>query len=276
MNEDGYHFLVYKTTNLVNGKFYIGFHKTLDIDDGYLGSGKLIRRAIEKYGPSNFARIILQDFDTKEAAEAYEASLVNTEFVLETENYNLALGGNVRIMPGASNPFFGKTHTEETRKKISEAKLGVTMESRRSRYIIHGKLVLGAETACSILELTTNRRENLLVMCGDPSIPAVFYEDALVQEAAQKYFNRKLERLATKSLVLSEGARARFSGKKKTPEHRQNISKGLRGIPRLNPQNSDPVKIARTVAKTRGTKRSPESRLKMSEAAKSRTQISKI
>jgi hypothetical protein len=41
---------VYRTTNLVNGKFYIGVHKTDDPNDGYLGSGKLIGRAFQKYG----------------------------------------------------------------------------------------------------------------------------------------------------------------------------------------------------------------------------------
>lgn len=84
------YFTIYKITNLLNGKFYIGKHQTKNLDDGYFGSGKLLRLAIDKYGKENFKKEILEVHDTEEAMNAAEARLVN----LSKESYNLCEGGN--------------------------------------------------------------------------------------------------------------------------------------------------------------------------------------
>lgn len=49
---------LYEITNTVNGKIYVGVHKTQDLDDGYMGSGKIIRSAIAKHGFANFTKVI--------------------------------------------------------------------------------------------------------------------------------------------------------------------------------------------------------------------------
>jgi len=86
-------YTVYKTTNKINGKFYVGCHKTSDLDDSYLGSGKLLRRAIEKHGIENFEREILHVFDNPEEMFAKEKEIVTEEFLSENNTYNLKLGG---------------------------------------------------------------------------------------------------------------------------------------------------------------------------------------
>lgn len=88
------HYFVYRTVCLINGKEYIGCHKTEDIDDGYLGSGKYLKRAIEKYGRESFRREVIQYCDTEEEMFSLERELVNEDYISETNTYNLRVGGS--------------------------------------------------------------------------------------------------------------------------------------------------------------------------------------
>ena len=68
---------VYITTNLVNGKQYIGDHSTNKLNDGYLGSGKLLKQSIKKHGNNKFKYEILDFFETKNAAFIAQQKYIN-------------------------------------------------------------------------------------------------------------------------------------------------------------------------------------------------------
>lgn len=85
---------VYKITNTINNKIYIGVHKTDNLDDGYMGSGSILKKSIEKYGIGNFKKEILNFYETYEEALNAERELVNESFINDPSNYNIRTGGS--------------------------------------------------------------------------------------------------------------------------------------------------------------------------------------
>jgi hypothetical protein len=88
------YYTVYKVTNNINGKFYIGTHKTTDVNDDYMGSGKYLMHSQRKHGIDNFTKEILFTYDNPEEMYAKEAEIVNEEFIAEENTYNLKVGGS--------------------------------------------------------------------------------------------------------------------------------------------------------------------------------------
>jgi group I intron endonuclease len=106
--------LIYKTTCLENNKIYIGQHKTTIIEDGYLGSGKLLKRALDKYGKCMFKRDILFIVDNIEDANRLEEQMIESHDSTDRE-----IGYNI-----TKHAWGGQPITEESRKKISEKMTG--------------------------------------------------------------------------------------------------------------------------------------------------------
>lgn len=82
-------YTIYKITNNINNKYYIGKHITNNIDDSYMGSGKAIKAAIKKYGRGAFKKEILHVFDNEEDMSVMEKRLV----CVCNDSYNLTEGG---------------------------------------------------------------------------------------------------------------------------------------------------------------------------------------
>ncbi len=90
--EKKYHYL-YKTTNMINGKYYYGMHSTSNMNDEYLGSGKRLRYSIRKYGKENFKLEVLQFFESRDELIEAEKLLITDDIINEINCMNLMKGG---------------------------------------------------------------------------------------------------------------------------------------------------------------------------------------
>jgi len=132
---------IYKITNLINGKIYIGKENTYDSD--YLGSGLIINRAIKKYGRENFKKDVIDTADTLEDLNEKEIYWIKEYDSINNKiGYNIMIGGdggdNFTNHPnkeeirkkfslrstGSKNPMFGKKHSKKSIEQISKNRKG--------------------------------------------------------------------------------------------------------------------------------------------------------
>jgi len=104
--------IIYKITNLINNKIYIGAHSTININDDYMGSGHTLKRSQKKYGIENFTKDVLFIFNTSDEMYKKEAEIVTKSFCMEQTNYNVRVGGI-----GGFNHYNGTDQHKESAKK---------------------------------------------------------------------------------------------------------------------------------------------------------------
>ena len=109
-----FHF-VYITTNVIDGKQYIGDHSADNIEDNYKGSGKYLKNAILKYGRQNFKREILEFFPTRKEAFNSQSPLIIKHNTLYPNGYNISPSGGM---------LEGGSHSEESKDKIGKGNNG--------------------------------------------------------------------------------------------------------------------------------------------------------
>lgn len=86
-------FTIYKITCIIDGKFYIGKHKTRNPNDYYMGSSPELKADIEKYGKQYFKKEILFTYKTENRMKKKEKEIVTEDLVMNPECYNIRLGG---------------------------------------------------------------------------------------------------------------------------------------------------------------------------------------
>jgi group I intron endonuclease len=119
--------ILYQTTNNVNGKVYIGVHRlqNTSYSKNYLGSGKGLKQSIKKYGKENFSRTTLAEFNCAKDAYLAEKSIVTEDFVNLSDTYNMKVGGEGGI---------GLVHTLETKAKLSACNTGkIVLEETKAK-----------------------------------------------------------------------------------------------------------------------------------------------
>ncbi|CAB4124767.1 grpIintron_endo, group I intron endonuclease [uncultured Caudovirales phage] len=104
----------------------MGIHKTKSLEDGYMGSGKLLKRAMQKHGIHNFKKDIVEFFDTELEMVQREQEIVTEEFIAKDSNYNIMPGGRFGSKERNGLTFEGYNHTQEVKEKLRQSSTGRT------------------------------------------------------------------------------------------------------------------------------------------------------
>ena len=293
-------YTVYRTTNLINSKVYIGFHSINNYDDiicvesingsifndGYMGSGKLIKRALQKYGPINFKQSLVFISDDKKEAELLEKEIVNIKWIKSDDNYNVSIGGNVTILFGEDNGFYNKKHTRESIEKIQKSR-NQTKATKPFSWCEIVNVETGDQytTYSEIYEkYNLNNRNNIyqLIALGVLKYKSKYLNDIAIKNynKREKWISEADERLAT----LKENTSNRFKGIPKTPESNikrgKSISRWIKNNPiehklRMDKINKNPEKIRKSAEKHIGMKRTELTKKNISESLKGKQSVNK-
>jgi len=121
-----YHF-IYRTTNTVNNKFYVGMHSTDNLQDGYIGSGRRLWVSIRKYGKENHKFEILEYCLDRESLKQREKEIVNEQFLRNSLCLNL--------QPGGAGGFINEAH--QLKCASAGGKVGGRVSGKRSVLFMH-------------------------------------------------------------------------------------------------------------------------------------------
>lgn len=209
--------IVYKYTNKVNGKQYIGQtirgfrerHKQHLRDNT-----TYFDRALSKYGEDSFEWEILYEASNSDDLNEKEIELIQKYNTIKPNGYNITLG---------ENSFSGYSHTDKTRRKISE--------SLKSFYKENPYIFAGENNPCYGVRWSDERKNEM------SKIKQSFWKDndkarKEMSEIKKRHYRdnpelRELKSRQTKEWIANNGHH--FKGKKHTEESKMKMSKALKG-----------------------------------------------
>ena len=211
---------IYKTTNLINNKIYIGQHTASEFDKYYKGSGVMLTRAFKKYGKENFSCVLLEAVESKKDLDIREAYWINKLNSRDSDiGYNITAGGEGTV---------GYRHTEEAKKKMSVAKKGKPLtEAQKNAISMHvkgHKMSEDTKAKLRAINLGSKRSEETKQKMREAHRrnPRNFTE-----EYRHKLRESRADAIASGRWSISEEGmeRLRASGSRpKSQEHRKHIS----------------------------------------------------
>jgi len=190
-----YH-IVYLTTNLINGKIYVGVHETYNLNDGYKGSGIGIKNAFRKYKKRNFKCQILHYCVDSDHAYELEEQIVDKWFISRPDTYNQVTGGK--------HYSIGRTYSLESVMKLSK--------TRKEKGLAKGQLNNGSKT-----NMLTDQRITKASKAKETRIKNGGY-------------------VVSEETKIKKSVRTKGISKPQTEEHKLNLRKSKRTLFITNPK----------------------------------------
>lgn len=238
--------VIYKTINLINGKIYIGRDRYNN--PSYLGSGKILKQSIKKYGIENFKKEIIEEccsLNELNEKEIYWIEKFNSRD--RKIGYNITKGGNggdtktgnpnlEEIKRKMSKSFKGKKgiiFSEESKKKISEGNKGkIISEDIRLRTSNTLKLFYQSEDGKVIKNKNSKRMKNRKV--SDETKEKMKLSKTGNKNPMKKEENKNKLRGIKRSEESKEKNRQKHLGKKTSEETKQKIRESMLKLKKKN------------------------------------------
>lgn len=218
----------YKTTNIINSKYYYGVHSTNNISDGYLGSGLLIKKAIRKYGKGNFKKEILKTFNNRSDLMLYEKSIITEDVIIDKNSYNLSLGGyggGYTSWYENLNEIERESHKNKIRNTIiKKYQDDPTYKKRISESVKRAMKKIDMKTIMNRPEVRENIRKN----CWDNKEVRAKISKANKGRIKSEEWRRKIGE-ANKGRLVSKETRKKIKKALANPEIKEKLSKASKG-----------------------------------------------